>query len=213
MNKKLVVFVALVGVVMSAAYLYAEKLINERTVTKGYTGYAVDDKGEIIKFSNSVVDGRVERVTYIYAYGKLGSKQKEWSGNLLQGRDFESDITDFAIVSLAKKNVLALYTRADGTRYYASYKLKQNELKLQAVHEALTGEECWMHKNLIYSFTTSDGASTLLTYGLKFKLKKNKKINGIGIVRPVNPNIQKYYYDESGGPLGVDDVTVRIVKP
>jgi hypothetical protein len=86
-------------------------------------------------------------------------------------------------------------------------------MKLRAVHEALSGEECWMYKNLIYSLITADGKTSLLTYGDKFKLKKNKKIIGIGVVLPINPNIQKYYYDESGGPLGTNDVFVRILKP
>ena len=211
---KKILFLLALGSVVCVTTMHAETLINERVVTSSYSGYAVDERGDIIKYSNVIVGGVLERVSYNYEFGKFGKTQTQWSGTLLQGRDFGTDIAGFEMVSLSRRNVLILYTKVDATRYYASYKLDKNELIPRGeVHATLTGEVCWIHKSDIFSLTTSAGVSTLLTYNLSFKLRKNKKINAIGTVTAINPNIQKYYKDVSGGPLGTNDLTVRILKP
>ena len=197
-----------------AISVHAEKVIMERIVEKSWAGFAVDEQGTIIKYSPTIIDGHLESVSYLYRFGKNGKKQTDWSGVITKINDFDTDIVNCAIVGLSKKNVLLLFTRENGSSYYAAAKISKKELNIRATHETLTGEVCWFYKERIYSLTTAQDKTTLLTYTLKFKEKmSSKKVVGIGVITAINPNIQKFYKDVSGGPLGTADVHVRVVKP
>jgi hypothetical protein len=198
-----------------AISVHAEKVIMERTIEKTWTGFAVDEQGTIIKYAKNIVGGKLESVSYLYRYGKNGKKQIDWTGVITKYNDFEPDAVDCQIVGLAKKNVLLLFTRENGTSYYVSARMSKKELKFRGeIHETLTGEICWINKSRIYSLTTSGDKTSLRTFSLKFKEKlESKRVIGIGTISAINPNIQKFYQDVSGGPLGTSDVHVRIVKP
>jgi len=203
----LVVFITTVS-------LHAEKVIMERTIEKTWTGFAVDEKGTIIKYSTNIVDGKLQSVSYIYRYGKNGKKQIDWSGVITTGVDFDADVADCQILALARKNVLLLFTKKDSSQYFASGKISKKQMKIRATKDALAGETCWLNKDRIYSLTASGDQTNLVTYSLKFKEKlESKRVIGIGVITAINPNIQKFYQDVSGGPLGTSDVHVRIVKP
>jgi hypothetical protein len=195
--------------------LHAEKVIMERTIEKTWSGFAVDEQGTIIKYATNIVKGKLESVSYLYRFGKNGKKQTDWTGVITKYNDFEADAVDCQIVGLAKKNVLMLFTREDGSQYYASGRISKKGIKFRGeIHETLTGEVCWLNKDRIYSLTTSEDKTSLRTFSLKFKEKlSSKRVIGIGTITPINPNIQKFYKDISGGPLGTADVHVRIVKP
>lgn len=208
--KKIYSFIFGACLLAAAATAVAEKIVDTHTVNLSvYDGYAVDDKGKIVMYTNAFDgSGYLELVTWVYNHGT--KTDKEWSG-ALTSQDIPDQTTAFEIIGLARHYILVEFTEKGGGRYYATFKLRKNDMKLHGgPYSASSGEEISMAKNKLKSITYIDGQPRLIQeMTLKFKASTKKKVTGLGVISEINQPIGKHYQDVSG--TGV--LTVRVIKP